>query len=134
MSASGSIERLPVAGVKVTAIDGQYSVYFACTGSVGFAIEDPFEVHHAGELIVVDPCHGVPELSEVRRVLLGERVAYVEYDAEEVLTVSFEAGAWLRVTPNTDGYESWNVNYPPDRIVIGSGSFAGNATDLRSDA
>lgn len=124
MGDSGSVGRpggrFPIGGAEVVSIEGQYAVGFDCTGSVFINIEDPYEVCHDGEVIVVDPCDGKPELADVRRVIVGARVAYAEYDADEVLTVFFESGARLRVLSNVDGYESWDVHWPPDHIFIGT--------------
>ncbi|WP_448222963.1 DUF6188 family protein [Gordonia iterans] len=83
----------------------------------------PIEGIADGRSFRVDPRDGSPEIEDIA-LLVGKTVVSAEYYPDNTLEVAFDRGANIRIVPNNEGYDSWSVTYPPDRILVGNPEFA----------
>lgn len=114
---------VPIVGRKVTDVGGQYAIGISLGGDAFILIEDPIEGEVNGRPFRVDPRDGCPDLEKIASLLMGRTVESAGYDPGYTLRISFDQGVEMRVVPNGEGYDSWSVRYPPDRILIGNAAF-----------
>lgn len=114
---------IPISGATVVGIDPGYAIRVRLSNGGGISIEDPMVVVADATATTVDPSDGNPDVRIVEQQLVGKVISGAGYGDDYTLSILFEGGVILYVTPIDDGFESWSVSVPPDYTLVGSANF-----------
>lgn len=108
---------IPISGRSVISAEVDFSARLFLDRDFVIQIEDGFEIIQNGTRHTVIPASGADQSMRLAQLLVGRAVTAASYSTRYDLDVELSGGVALRVVPNREGFESWQVAGPGFTVV-----------------